>query len=272
MASIVSRKPRSRRQPIKQRPFLEGLESRLVLSTFKVNTLLDTVAVSLKTGKDATGHISLRSAIQAANSKANSDTILLPGGTIKITIPGANEDNAATGDFDIKGNLTIKGKGAASTIVDGNSLDRVFQVFSGKVQISGLDDSARHGEPARRRAIELRRQSVARFRCGHEQHRQGNRRTGWQRDRRRRGCRGPRWRGNQRGTALGGGISNEVGTLSLSKTTFLANQAIGGDGGLGGGGGSVRALPQLLVATAITASAARVARGRGGRRSRRWCI
>ena len=49
-------------------PSIEGLESRIVLSTFKVNTLLDTVAVDLKTGKDASGHISLRSAIQAANS------------------------------------------------------------------------------------------------------------------------------------------------------------------------------------------------------------
>ena len=55
---------------------------------FKVNTLLDTVAVNLKTGKDASGHISLRSAIEAANAKPNSDTILLPNGTIKLTIAG----------------------------------------------------------------------------------------------------------------------------------------------------------------------------------------
>ena len=57
---------------------------------------------------------------------------------------GANEDNAATGDLDIKGNVTIKGRRAGSTIIDGNSLDRVFQVLSGRVQISGL--TIQHGQ------------------------------------------------------------------------------------------------------------------------------
>ena len=122
---------------------LEGLEDRVVLSTFKVNTTLDTVAVSLKTGKDATGHISLRSAIQAANAKPNSDTIIVPSGIFKLTIPGANEDADATGDLDINGNVTIKGKNSGSTIIDGNNLDRVFEVLSGKVQISGV--TIQHG-------------------------------------------------------------------------------------------------------------------------------
>ena len=127
------------------RPLGEALETRRLLSTFKVNTLLDTVAVNLKTGKDASGHISLRSAIEAANSRPNSDTIVLPNGTIKLTIVGPNEDNAATGDLDIKGSVTIKGKRASSTIIDGNSLgDRVFQVLSGRVQISGL--TIQHGQ------------------------------------------------------------------------------------------------------------------------------
>jgi hypothetical protein len=42
---------------------LDRLEARLVLSTFQVTTTLDTVAVNLHDGTDATGHISLRSAI-----------------------------------------------------------------------------------------------------------------------------------------------------------------------------------------------------------------
>ena len=125
------------------RPILEGLDDRVLLSTFKVNTTLDTVAVDLKTGKDATGHISLRSAIQAANAKSNSDTIIVPAGTFTLTIPGANEDADATGDLDINGSVTIKGKNASSTIIDGNNLDRVFQVLSGKVQISGV--TIQHG-------------------------------------------------------------------------------------------------------------------------------
>ncbi len=144
-ASPAPTRTQDARRRARFRPLGEALETRRVLSTFKVNTLLDTVAVNLKTGKDASGHISLRSAIEAANSRPNADTILLPSGTIKLTIGGANEDNAATGDLDIKGNVTIKGKGASSTIVDGNSiLDRVFQVLSGRVQISGL--TIQHGQ------------------------------------------------------------------------------------------------------------------------------
>ena len=107
-------------------------------STFHVNTLLDSVAVNLKTGQDASGQISLRSAIQAANAKSNADTIIVPSGTITLTIAGANEDNAATGDLDIRGHVTIKGQGAGKTIIDGNNLDRVFQIFSGTVSITGV--------------------------------------------------------------------------------------------------------------------------------------
>ena len=93
----------------------------------------------------------------------------------QITIAGANEDNAATGDLDIKGNLTIKGKGPASTIIDGNSLDRVFQVFSGKVQISGV--TIQHGMATEGGGLLNSGGKVTlSFRCGREQHGQGNRR------------------------------------------------------------------------------------------------
>ena len=90
-----------RRRAKRSRPWLEVLEHRVVLSTFKVNTTLDTVAVSLKTGKDASGHISLRSAIMAADAKPNADTIIVPAGMFKLTLAGAGEDAAATGDLDI---------------------------------------------------------------------------------------------------------------------------------------------------------------------------
>ena len=78
MSGKAERRRRLNHTPNTVRPRLERLEARVVLSTFKVNTLLDTVAVDLKTGKDASGHIALRSAIQAANSRPNSDTIIYP--------------------------------------------------------------------------------------------------------------------------------------------------------------------------------------------------
>src|SRR5262249_46030522 len=124
-------------------PRLEALENRVVLSTFLVNTTRDTVAVDLNSGRDAAGHVSLRSAIQAANAQGGSNSIILPGGTFTLRLAGPGEDAAATGDLDIRGDLTIKGKTASSTVVDGNNLDRVFQVLGGRVSISNL--TIQHG-------------------------------------------------------------------------------------------------------------------------------
>ena len=147
LASSARTRTRDAKRRARFRPRAEALESRRVLSTFKVNTLLDTVAVNLQTGKDASGHMSLRSAIMAANAKPNADTIIVPGGTFKLTIPGANEDNAATGDLDIKGNVTIKGKerpGPSSTATTWIGSSRSL----GQGADLGVDDPAR---PGRRR-------------------------------------------------------------------------------------------------------------------------
>ena len=218
------------------RPRLEGLEDRVVLSTFKVNTTLDTVAVSLKTGKDATGHISLRSAIQAANAKPNSDTIIVPSGTFKLTLAGANEDNDATGDLDINGNVTIKGKNAASTIIDGNNLDRVFQVLSGKVQISGV--TIQHGRAnegggllnsggnVKLTSVVVTNNVAAGTTGVNGVPGAGGAAVGLNGS-----------NGGSGGTAFGGGIANQTGSLSINKSTIASNQAIGGNGGQGGGGG-----------------------------------
>src|SRR5262249_34393160 len=134
----ATRQQTGKRHARRLRPGLQRLEDRVVLSTFRVNTTLDTVAVDLNKGKDATGHISLRSAIHAADARGGSHTIVLPSGTFTLTIAGAGEDAAATGDLDITRNLTIQGKGSGSTVIDGNNLDRVFQVLGGKVSLSKL--------------------------------------------------------------------------------------------------------------------------------------
>jgi len=87
------------------------------------------------------GDCALREAIQAANTDAavdacvagsGADTVLVPAGTYLLTIPGAGEDANQTGDLDILDNLTLNGDGAEVTILDGNSLDRLLQIHTGR--------------------------------------------------------------------------------------------------------------------------------------------
>ena len=164
------------------------------------------------------------------------DTILIPKGTFTLTIPGANEDKAATGDLDITNKVTIKGKGASSTIIDGNSLDRVFQVLSGKVQISGL--TIQHGQANEGGGllnsggnVTLTSVVVANNVAGGTVGLQGEAGLGIGE----KGGNGGAGTGG--GSAVGGGIANESGTLSLSKVAVTANLAQGGNGGAGGAGG-----------------------------------
>ncbi len=115
---------------------------------FAVNSSADAVDASPGDGQCATagGVCTLRAAIQETNALAGADTINLPSGVYTLTLTGANEDLAATGDLDIRDDLTIVGAGAASTIVDGNNSDRVFDIRhngNNEVSISGV--TIRHG-------------------------------------------------------------------------------------------------------------------------------
>ncbi len=179
------------------------------MSTFQVNTKLDTVAANLHTGRDATGHISLRSAIMAANAHGGSDTIKLRTGTFTLTIAGAGENVAHTGDLDITSNLTIKGSGSGRTIIDGNHIDRVVEILHGQVKISGRLRTGRRGR----------------------QHGKGGN--------------GGLARGDDSGlgsgggNGIGGGLAN-FGTASFTGITidFREYLATGGAGGHGGAGGT----------------------------------
>src|SRR5262245_36911739 len=95
-STILDRTLSRRRRTARSFPRLEPLEGRGGMSTFQINTTRDTVAVDLRTGKDATGHISLRSAIMAADAKGGSNTIKLRSGIFQLTIAGANEDASAS--------------------------------------------------------------------------------------------------------------------------------------------------------------------------------
>lgn len=116
-------------------------------ATFTVNNAADGVDVNPGDGICATvgGFCTLRAAIMEANALAGADTITLPAGVYTLTIAGADEDASTTGDLDIIQDLTINGAGSATTIIDGNNLDRVFDIHNGVVTISGV--TIRGGNP-----------------------------------------------------------------------------------------------------------------------------
>lgn len=126
-------------------------------ATFTVNSTADTAGLQANC-VNGTSPCTLRSAIQAANASVGvADVIILPAGTYTLTIPGINENAAATGDLDITGlggALEIRGAGAATTIIDGGALDGVFDlIFAGgqgaNATISGVTIRNGNGDPVR---------------------------------------------------------------------------------------------------------------------------
>src|SRR5262245_21386509 len=115
--------PRTNRSPrFRCRLAVELLEDRLTPTTIVVTTPADVVAAG-------DGKVSLREAITRANHTAGRDIITLSAGNYQIRLPGTGEDNNASGDFDITNPVEIRGAGAASTFIDGASLDRVFHLI-----------------------------------------------------------------------------------------------------------------------------------------------
>ncbi|MDQ3782340.1 MAG: hypothetical protein M3349_05300 [Actinomycetota bacterium] len=97
---------------------------------FRVNTTNDTVDIAIGDGRcrDANGRCSLRAAVQEANARGGGTIVLQRNATYLLTIAGAGEDNAATGDLDVLGDISISGRGS---VVDANDLDRAFDVVLG---------------------------------------------------------------------------------------------------------------------------------------------
>ena len=79
---------------------------------------------------DSTGQCSLRAAIQESNARVGADRIVLGVGTYLLTRPGSGEDDAVTGDLDIRDVLVIEGADAALTSIDAGALDRAVDVHS----------------------------------------------------------------------------------------------------------------------------------------------
>src|SRR5207249_8949703 len=99
---------------------------------------------------DVGGFTSLRAAIMEANTTAGADQIVLPAGTYNLTIAGADEDFAASGDLDITDSLTITGAGAATTIIDASTIpggDRVLDILGAiNVNLANLTVTGGNGE------------------------------------------------------------------------------------------------------------------------------
>ena len=121
---------------------LVGTEKPAQAATFAVTSTSDVVDSNTLDGvcNDGFGNCTLRAAIMQANALPGADTVTVPAGTYTLSIAGAGEDAGASGDLDIGGygGLTINGGGAATTIIDGADLDRVFEVLEGAIVISGL--------------------------------------------------------------------------------------------------------------------------------------
>ncbi len=113
---------RTRRSPRTARP-LERLEPRTLMAVFTVNSTADILS-------PPAGTVTLRSAIQAANTSPGPNTINLPlAGTYKITTLATATDNSA-GELAIAddGDLAIQNTSGGTVTIDGGGLNRVFDV------------------------------------------------------------------------------------------------------------------------------------------------
>jgi CSLREA domain-containing protein len=108
-----------------------GLRPVAAAGDFVVNSTADMADANPGDGlckTDISGDCTLRAAIQEANALEGADTVSIPGGMYTLTMEGAGEDAAASGDLDITDALTITGAGMDKTFIDANSLDRAFHV------------------------------------------------------------------------------------------------------------------------------------------------
>lgn len=117
----------------------------LIQTTAQATTIVVTTTID-ELNND--GDCALREAIQAANTDqaidaclagSGADQIRLAGGVYSLTLVGAEEDANATGDLDLSSAISLAGRGADQTTLNGNQLDRVLQIaISGTVEITGV--------------------------------------------------------------------------------------------------------------------------------------
>lgn len=69
----------------------------------------------------------LRAAVMEANAVVGRDCIVLPPGTFRLALAG-REDDAESGDLDLRDEVLIAGAGIDATVIDAGGIDRVFDV------------------------------------------------------------------------------------------------------------------------------------------------
>ncbi|MDA8016280.1 MAG: CSLREA domain-containing protein [Thermoanaerobaculia bacterium] len=107
-----------------------------------VNTTSDgIVADSRCTLREAIDSANADEALHGCTEGSGHDTILLAfSGDHAITVAGSNEDLNQTGDFDVYDDLTIRPQSDSLVRIDGNVLDRVFEVFDGAdLRLEGIE-------------------------------------------------------------------------------------------------------------------------------------
>ncbi|WP_293394089.1 CSLREA domain-containing protein [Nevskia sp.] len=184
---------------------------------------------------------SLREAVQKANQTPGASRIILAAGTYSLSIPPlqnpdfedplVDDDDNLNGDLDIKGRLTIVGKGIDVTVIDAGRIDRIAEVLPGAVAtLSKL--TVRNGrEPFRGGGLDVNTGgSLSLQSCAVT--------------------------GNLSSAAFepgsGGGIWNQ-GTLTIDASRIDGNRSSAGEGSFGAGGG-IYNLGSLTVRDALFSS------------------
>jgi CSLREA domain-containing protein len=104
--------------------------------SFTVDSPADQHDVDPGDGRCATsaGTCTLRAAVDEDNALGSNHPTIVLGADPVLSIPGANEDDNASGDLDLHAaSTTINGQGH---VIDGNHLDRVLDVIGGSLSLS----------------------------------------------------------------------------------------------------------------------------------------
>jgi CSLREA domain-containing protein len=199
--------------------------------------VLAATTVTVNTTDDETntdGDCSLREAVIAANPGSGSsdacpagtgnDTIVVPAGTYTLEIAQSGERNdVATGDLDLLdgSGVTIQGAGADRTIIDAGGVDRVFKTVVGPATISGVtiqggDNNAQPNSSGRSGGGGIHHHSSGTLSLINST-----------------------VRGNNSSDGFGGGIYNDLSTVTLTNSTVSDNTATSGSTSTSGTGGGI---------------------------------